>query len=59
MTRITDDKFYDKIDINYMLKGDADGKVYTSDVMRFFGVDIEKANESKPKVQQIADRLKK
>ncbi len=51
------DTFYDNISIEYLLKGDGNGYIYTSDVMRFFSVDIDKANELKPKIEELSRRL--
>lgn len=51
------DPFYDKITFDYMLKGNGNDEVYLSDVMRFFEVDINKANIIKPKIEDIMRRL--
>ena len=53
----TRDAFYDKISIEYLLKGDGSGYIYTSDIMRFFGIDINTANELKPKIEELSRRL--
>lgn len=51
------DLFYDNITIEYLLKGDGYGNIYTADIMRFFGIDIKKANEIKPKIEELVRRL--
>lgn len=52
------DPFYDIIDFDYLLKGDGQGNIYTADVMRFFECDIQVAKKIKPKIEEIARRLK-
>lgn len=56
--KLTDDVFYDKIDIKYLLEGNGNGYIYTSDIMRFFGIGINQANEMKPKIKELADKLR-
>ena len=51
------DPFYDKITFEYMIKGNGNGEVYLADVMRFFECSIEKANEIKPKIEEIMRKL--
>lgn len=57
MSEIKKDPFYDDITIEYLLKGDGYGNIYTADIMRFFGIDIKKANEIKPKIEELARRM--
>ncbi len=51
------DPFYDEITFDYLLKGNGNGEIYLSDVMRFFEVDINKANKIKPKIEELSRRL--
>lgn len=51
------ESFYDDISLDYLLKGDGNGNIYTADVMRFFKIDIDKANVIKPKIEELARRL--
>ncbi len=51
------DPFYDEITFEYMLKGDGKGRIYDCDIMRFFGCDSKRAEQIKPKIEEIARRL--
>lgn len=52
------DTFYDTITFEYLLAGDGFGRIYDCDIMRFFGCDSKKATEIKPKIEEIARKLK-
>lgn len=51
------DSFYDEISFEYLLKGDGNGYIYTADICRFFGCDIKKADEIRPKIEEIGRKL--
>jgi len=51
------DPFYDNITFEYMMAGDGNGRIYLSDVARYFKLSITEASKLLPKIQELKNKL--